>query len=451
MRPAMPAVVALAVTLGLAGCGPPPERVDTVALDDDVVTVASFDFPESRLLAEIYGQALEAAGFDVDLHLGAGPRELVQPALAGAWWSSCRSTPARPSSSSARAPGRRAIPPRPTPPSSACSVTSRWWPWPRPPLRTPTPSSSPARLADELGLATISDLRDVAGDLVFGGPPECPGRPFCLGGLQSSYGLWFEDFMPLDVGGPLTHQALADGHIDVALLLSTDPLLAAGGDLVVLADDRSLQPAENVTPLVRAEVVARGGDELVAASGRRVGPAHHRGPARPERGGPRRQAGGPGGGRLAAGPGAGVTVPGEIRSLPTRRPAIRPPRRRRRRGARGRGAPGAGAAHRRGPAPAPQPGEDRQVLGHRPHHPGGRDPGAGGVRRRPAGSSTRPTPVVLRAIAPLRTGWLTDRGPRRRPGWPPGGSSPAWRWGSSSAWWRSAAGGTCSPSSPASW
>ena len=76
MRPAMPAVVALAVTLGLAGCGPPPERVDTVALDDDVVTVASFDFPESELLAEVYGQALQAGGYDVRFEIGLGPLRL---------------------------------------------------------------------------------------------------------------------------------------------------------------------------------------------------------------------------------------------------------------------------------------------------------------------------------------------------------------------------------------
>lgn len=266
MRPAMPAVVALAVTLGLAGCGPPPERVDTVALDDDVVTVASFDFPESRLLAEIYGQALEAAGFDVDLHLGAGPRELVQPALA-------RGLVEFVPEYAGTAVEFLGEGPRPTSdPATTYAALQRLLRDEPVVALAPAPAQDTnavvvtARLADDLGLATISDLRDVAGDLVFGGPPECPGRPFCLGGLQSSYGLRFEDFMPLDVGGPLTHQALADGHIDVALLLSTDPLLAAGGDLVVLADDRSLQPAENVTPLVRAEVVARGGDELVAAA-----------------------------------------------------------------------------------------------------------------------------------------------------------------------------------------
>src|SRR5215207_8003905 len=58
----------------------------------------------------------------------------------------------------------------------------------------------------------------VAGQLTFGGPPECPERPFCLPGLQETYGIEFAEFIPLDVGGPLTVEALQNGDIDVALL-----------------------------------------------------------------------------------------------------------------------------------------------------------------------------------------------------------------------------------------
>src|SRR6266581_970234 len=41
----------------------------------------SFDFPESVLLAEIYGKALAANKFPVRILPGLGPRELVGPAL----------------------------------------------------------------------------------------------------------------------------------------------------------------------------------------------------------------------------------------------------------------------------------------------------------------------------------------------------------------------------------
>src|SRR5207247_3747867 len=52
------------------------------------------------------------------------------------------------------------------------------------------------------------------------GPPECPGRAYCLPGLKHSYGLRFKSFIPLDAGGPLTLQALDAGDIDVALPFS---------------------------------------------------------------------------------------------------------------------------------------------------------------------------------------------------------------------------------------
>ena len=75
--------------------------------------------------------------------------------------------------------------------------------------------------------------------------------------------LRFRVFVPLDAGGPLTLKALEAGDIGVALLFSTDPALTAD-HLVVLADDRGLQPAENIVPLVRRDVVARYGPRLVA-------------------------------------------------------------------------------------------------------------------------------------------------------------------------------------------
>ena len=74
-------------------------------------------------------------------------------------------------------------------------------------------------------------------------------------------------FVPLDAGGPLTLQALDAGDIDVALLFSTNPSIRAG-DLVALTDDRGLQPAENITPLVSRGVATHYGPGLLAALNR---------------------------------------------------------------------------------------------------------------------------------------------------------------------------------------
>lgn len=94
----------------------------------------------------------------------------------------------------------------------------------------------------------------IASQLTLGGPPECPERPFCIPGLKDTYGVEFGEFLPLDVGGPLTVEALRNGDIDVALLFSTSSVIGDEG-WVVLEDDQSLQTAENITPVVRTDVL----------------------------------------------------------------------------------------------------------------------------------------------------------------------------------------------------
>jgi osmoprotectant transport system substrate-binding protein len=117
--------------------------------------------------------------------------------------------------------------------------------------------------AEEFGLEKVSDLQPVAGEMRFGGPPECPDRPLCLQGLQEVYGLEFAEFVPLDVGGPITVAALEGGDIEVGLLFTTSGVISANG-WVSLEDDMGLNPAENIVPAIRTEVVDAYGDELVA-------------------------------------------------------------------------------------------------------------------------------------------------------------------------------------------
>jgi osmoprotectant transport system substrate-binding protein len=85
----------------------------------------------------------------------------------------------------------------------------------------------------------------LASTLVLGGPPECPQRPFCAVGLEKTYGLTFKEFKPLDAGGPITVEAVKNGQVDVGLLFTSDPAIAANG-FVLLADDKQLQLADNL-------------------------------------------------------------------------------------------------------------------------------------------------------------------------------------------------------------
>jgi osmoprotectant transport system substrate-binding protein len=66
-------------------------------------------------------------------------------------------------------------------------------------------------------------------------------------------GVVFE-FVPLDVGGPLTKEALESGQIDIGLLFSSDGAIAAN-EWVALEDDQNLQPADNFVPAIRQDAL----------------------------------------------------------------------------------------------------------------------------------------------------------------------------------------------------
>lgn len=100
------------------------------------------------------------------------------------------------------------------------------------------------------GTSSASPTR-IASQMTLGGPPECPTRPFCEAGLVKVYGLNFKAFKALDAGGPLTKAALDRGDIDIGLIFSSDSAYSTG-KYVQLQDDKHLQNADNVVPLIKA-------------------------------------------------------------------------------------------------------------------------------------------------------------------------------------------------------
>ena len=100
------------------------------------------------------------------------------------------------------------------------------------------------------GGTSSSSPTQIASQMTLGGPAECPTRPFCQAGLVRVYGLHFKAFKPLDAGGPLTKAALDRGDIDLGLIFSSDSAYSTG-KYVQLADDKQLQNADNVVPLIK--------------------------------------------------------------------------------------------------------------------------------------------------------------------------------------------------------
>jgi osmoprotectant transport system substrate-binding protein len=258
-----PVVVAVVAVALLAACGRGVPPATTTALDDDAITVASFNFPESVLVGEIYAQALEGEGFAVKRQLGLGARELVEPSLerglvefvpeySGSALEFLTRGEGLATSDEALTHDRleevfaergvAVLAPAPAQDQNGFAVTRE--------------------TADRYGLRSISQLVPEAPELAFGGPPECLERPLCLGGLEDLYGLEFGTFESLDAGGPVSVTALRSGTVDVALLFTTDAAIDRY-DFVLLYDDLGLQPAENVTPVVREEVVQEHGDAFV--------------------------------------------------------------------------------------------------------------------------------------------------------------------------------------------
>jgi osmoprotectant transport system substrate-binding protein len=264
LAPALVLAALFLAALALGACdSSSTESADSgPALDDRTVTVGSYDFAESRLLAELYSQSMEARGVRVQRAYSLGPREFVAPALAAGL---VEFVPEYAGTALQFATLGAGVP------VASPAVTHDALRHTFAPRDVTVLEAAPAQdtnafvvrrgVAQRYGLRRLSDLAAVAPRLVFGGPPECLGRRLCLRGLEDVYGVKFKEFVRLDAGGPLTHSALDDHVVDVALLFSTDPALQKS-DVVALEDDRALQPSENVTPLVRTRVLERAGPGL---------------------------------------------------------------------------------------------------------------------------------------------------------------------------------------------
>lgn len=217
------------------------------------VVIGSTNFYEQLILAHMYAQVLRANGVKVETRLNLGNREVVFPSLKSGeisvlpeytgsllnFLTGGDTTASKPDEVLAQLrkelpEGIVALEPAAAQNKDALVVTRQ--------------------TAKKYDLETVSDLKGVAGELVIGGPPELETRALGLPGYKKVYGLEFKDFVPLDAGGPLTKSALKKGDIDVARLFSTDPAIAKN-NWVVLKDDKNLQPAQQLIPVIRTEVL----------------------------------------------------------------------------------------------------------------------------------------------------------------------------------------------------
>ncbi|KRD04934.1 glycine/betaine ABC transporter substrate-binding protein [Mycobacterium sp. Root265] len=242
------------LTLSVAGCGSSnPLGGGEISGDLKSITVGSADFTESKIIAEIYAQALEANDFTIKRQFGIGSRETYIPAVqdhsidlipeyTGNLLQYFDAQATATTSDAVLLALLKALP-------GDLSIL-----YPSPAEDKDTLAVSEA-IAREWNLKSIADLAKRSPEVKVGGPSEFQTRQTGLVGLKEKYGL---DIAPAnfvaisDGGGPATVQALTGGTVTAANIFSTSPAIEKN-NLVVLEDPESVFLAANVVPLVASQ------------------------------------------------------------------------------------------------------------------------------------------------------------------------------------------------------
>lgn len=275
-RPVRGRAALAAVLLGLTACttGPSLENRGQVTAppgDSRHLTVGSAGFTESDLLAQMYAQLLDRAGYRTSV-LTVANRELYEPALESgqidlvpeyaatfADWLNAKEHGAH-------------APPAGSPDLATTMKALRA-------LATPRGLTvlSPGRAVDQNAFAvsadyarahrlrTLSDLGASGLKVRLAAGDECVQRPYCAPGLKKVYGIDVTGVDPKGVGTTQAKRAVQDGRDQMVLTTTTDATLGQFG-LVLLADDKHLQNADYVVPVVNRS--RAGGPGVAKALGR---------------------------------------------------------------------------------------------------------------------------------------------------------------------------------------
>ncbi|MFJ6574931.1 ABC transporter substrate-binding protein [Streptomyces sp. NPDC091368] len=255
---------------GLAGCatGPALENREAVTGrpgDSHRLVVGSAGFTESDLLAQMYALLLQEAGYRTRI-LSVTNRELYEPALENGQIDVVPEYAATFADwLNAKVNGADA-PTVGSPDLTATMKALRALAEPRG-LTVLDPGRAvdqnafavAADYAAEHRLKTLSDLGAARLPVRLAAGDECVQRPYCAPGLKKVYGIDVTAVDPKGVGTTQAKQAVQSGQDQLVLTTTTDATLDAFG-LVLLTDDKHLQNADFIVPVVNR---ARAGSPAV--------------------------------------------------------------------------------------------------------------------------------------------------------------------------------------------
>lgn len=247
------ALGAAALVLVLSACTPGGSEVSpsaSAAAAKPTVKVGSAGFYEAAVVGEMYAQALEAKGYTVVRHLEIGERPAVHAALTSG---DVNLIPEYLGGLAGQGLGIKDLSPDPQTAwnNLQAALTGKGWvSFDFSPGTDADGFAVRKETADKYSLATMSDLAAVADKLVWGVAEGCPDNPVCGPGLKATYGI---DLSTLQVEtlspcSPDIATSLNDSAIDVAQVCTTQPEIASM-NLVLLTDDKHLQPAQNMVPV----------------------------------------------------------------------------------------------------------------------------------------------------------------------------------------------------------
>ena len=240
MRTKLMTGLALAAGLVLSGCATSEDASQTEA-----VVVGSQAYYSNEIIAEIYAQALEGAGYEVERKFQIGQRDAYLPELeSGAVdlfpeYTGNLLQFYSPDASATEADEVYAALGEALPEGLSALAMS--------PATDQDSYNVTAEFAEANALVSLEDLVGVEG-LILGGAPELEERPYGPAGLLETYGVSVE----FDATGDVTVDALLEGVVTMADVYSGDPRIAEFG-LVTLADPQGLFLASNVVPIVSSD------------------------------------------------------------------------------------------------------------------------------------------------------------------------------------------------------
>jgi osmoprotectant transport system substrate-binding protein len=251
-------VVAASAAL-LTACGSStsssPSATDTGAsasADKGTVRISGQNFTEAEIVADMYAAVLQKAGYTPDVHLvdtrdvymKIFPKQIdVVPEYTGSIVEYLNGTyngsNAKPITVSS---------PQKTIEKAKPLLTKAGITLLNPSAATDTNAFFVTKkYADQNNVHTLSDLKGKS--VVLAAAPDCQGRIDCEGGLSSAYGIKITKILPLGYASPQTYKSVLDGESQLGETSTTDGTLQSQG-LVLLPDDKHIQPAQNLVPMV---------------------------------------------------------------------------------------------------------------------------------------------------------------------------------------------------------